>query len=215
MTPPTSAPEAPAAPAASAPPVAPPAAAAPAPSAPAPVTAAAPAAGLPSVAPTVAPVAHDYSKLTAPDGSGFDAAYVASVAEWAKSENMTPAEAQATLKRESANIARFRSQSAAWDAELRNDPAFGGAKYDVTIKNRDAALQRFPSGKELGEELRATNWIAYPRFARFLAEVGAAFAEKPAVAGTQSPAKSLSYAEAFPATWAALTPAQRKEVGFE
>lgn len=178
-----------------------------------------PGAGVPSIP---APAAPDYSKLVAPKDSGYAPEFVAKHGEWAKGKGVSVEHAQEVLgllhERDRGAQAAFNAEAAKWIDTLKADPNFGGSKFDASVKNRDAFLDRFATTPELKaavKEFKESAWVNHPLFATLFSAAGSLFAEKPAVQGAPAAKQHMSYAEAFPETYKQMTPAQRKQAGFE
>lgn len=167
---------------------------------------AAPAAAPRVPAPVAAPAGADYSKLAAPKDNKYLAANLAQHVEWSRKNNLSAEAAQAALELRHSDhlgsVAAFETEAKGWADVLKADANFGGKNYDVSVKNRDAILDRAvalnPALKDAVAEFKASPWVNHPLFAQVLAGVGSLFAEKPTVNGVTPTGEPSRGKKAFP-----------------
>lgn len=128
-----------------------------------------------------APKVPDTYELSIPEGNRVTPEELAQIAEIAKAQGWSNEDAQAELA--ALNDGR-REQAERFLAETKADQVLGGENLPRTQKYANAALDRFAAtGTADGDELRSlltrTGWINKRAVLRFLAGIGAQFAEDP------------------------------------
>lgn len=79
----------------------------------------------------------------------------------------------------------WAQQQEAWENDLRNDPDFGGAKFDENVGAAMKAVEKFGT-PGLKEALESTGMGNHPELVRTFAEIGKAISEDKIVMGNQS-----------------------------
>lgn len=79
----------------------------------------------------------------------------------------------------------WAQQQETWENDLRNDPDFGGAKFDENVGSAMKAVEKFGT-PGLKEALESTGMGNHPELVRTFAEIGKAISEDKIVMGNQS-----------------------------
>lgn len=79
----------------------------------------------------------------------------------------------------------WAQQQETWENDLRNDPDFGGAKFDENVGAAMKAVEKFGT-PGLKEALESTGMGNHPELVRTFAEIGKAISEDKIVMGNQS-----------------------------
>ena len=144
-----------------------------------------------------------YEFTAGEEGQVVDPVVTGTLAEVAKAEGVSPAQAQAILDRVSPVIQQQRAAEveqlrAGWAETLKTDPEIGGAKAAEAEGFAKRALAKWGS-PQLAEMLTTSGLIEEPEFRRLLARVGKATAPDRAVAGTPpSPPRKTRAERMFP-----------------
>jgi len=77
------------------------------------------------------------------------------------------------------------TQVEAWQNELKNDPEFGGAKFDENLGHATKAVKQF-GGDAFIEALETTGMGNHPAFVKVFSQIGKAMSEDKVVMGGQS-----------------------------
>lgn len=135
-----------------------------------------------------------YADFTVPDGVALDTDTLTSLKDFAKSKNLTQAEAQALVdlglkdsqKRAAAQAAQLQAVQAEWAQTARADKEFGGDKFDENKALAQRAFDTFgtPALKELLEGSRLGD---HPELMRWAYRVGKAISEDKLVPGATRP----------------------------
>jgi hypothetical protein len=148
----------------------------------------------------VVPESYD---LKLPEGALLKPEAVAKVAEFAKANQLTQAEAQAVLERENTAIAAYVEEkqkevetlSTKWVEEVKSDKELGGDNFAKTAEMARRAIDRF--APEIKEDLNRTGLGNHPGFVRFAYRIGKAMADDTFISGNQPPRQPKSIAEVF------------------
>jgi len=125
--------------------------------------------------------------LNVPETMLLDEATTAKLIETARAQNLTAAQTQALLDSvapslDAAQAQMLKETREGWAAEIANDPKFGGERLPQSEALRDSAVRAF--GDEALKELLNAGELPLgqePAVFRFLAKIGAAITEPPAV----------------------------------
>lgn len=146
-------------------------------------------------APTNAPT--PYGEFTLPEGFTLDKALLDKVTPTLQKAGITQETAQELVTsysqqlKEAAKAAEIAQQTAyaetlkTWEASIKSDPEFGGAKFDASVAAARKVVAKFGS-PELGKLLDSTGLGTNPDFFRFVAKISGAFSEAPVVNGNAS-----------------------------
>ncbi len=145
-----------------------------------------------AAAPAV-PVAPEKYAFTFPEGVSMDAAVLGTYEAKFRELGLTNDQAQALVSTYTAQNtaalaaadADLQKQTTEWAAAVRNDPEYGGAKYDATVKAAERAIGKFGS-PELKSFLDTTGLTNHPGLVKLLAGVGRAMGEDSFVPGAGS-----------------------------
>ncbi len=126
----------------------------------------------------------EYGEFTLPEGREMDTDSLNELLPIAKEHGLPQEAVQKFIdiadgmigKVEAAQNVMLDEQVKTWDKEWHEDPEIGGLKYDKSLAQMNAAIDRFgPEG--LRELLEETQFIKHPKLGKLLANIGAAISE--------------------------------------
>lgn len=102
-----------------------------------------------------------------------------------QADKMVALHAESLQRAQQQSRDQWAQQMQTWQDDLRNDPDFGGAKFDENIGSAMKAVEKFGS-PGLKEALESTGMGNHPELVRTFAQIGQAISEDKIVLGGQS-----------------------------
>jgi hypothetical protein len=141
-----------------------------------------------------------------PDGLTMDAAGLAKYEATFRDLGLTNDQAQRLVGQYAEQVvqqqkgleAELTKQTEEWATEIRNDPEFGGAKFDATVATAQKAIGHFGT-PELKQWLEVTGAMNHPGLVKAFAKIGRAMSEdtfnrpNTSVPGTPKPTHERMY----------------------
>lgn len=161
--------------------------------------------------PDAAPAPVEY-KFTAPEGVTLDQGLLDQFTPLAKEMGLKPEQAQQLVNlyaKAQQDAAKAYEQSvqqmeAGWRDAMKNDPVYGGPKYEATVADAKKAVARFeaeirdpstPDATPLKDFFNETGVGSHPVMVKLMASIGRKIAEDRPVGSTSSSAAELTLAD--------------------
>ncbi len=141
-------------------------------------------------------------ELSLPENSLLSKEVINEITEYAKAENLSPAQAQKLLERESNAISNYhqqitenaKAQTQTWFNEVKNDRELGGENFNQTAEYAKRAMDTFGNDK-LKEIFNVTGGGNHPEIVRFCAKIGKMIANDKLIHGQNHIGGGVSAAE--------------------